>query len=311
MKYPKVIYNGPAKDNSWCRWAVFRVMKRNNSTNVRFIGDPGSGKSWSGLFFAEQCAKMMGRKFGPEDIYFSIRDVIKRVSDEEPKPGTIFFIDEQQVGASSKDHASKRNKAYVTFMSTVRSNRYIIITTLPFSDMEDKQLRRLYHLEIETQGTDLTKCTVKTRPRLLENSKTKDKVYRKRLVIIYRNEKTGIKQARKLSTWDMGKPTQELVDVYETMKRAYKRKLYAKLNEELSDYETAEDTKTNPAAAAPDFVLNELTPYQQAILKHMQNGIKSQVEISKLLIQEGWKSPSSKIANNVKWMKRKGVVILK
>lgn len=310
MKYPKVIYNGEAKTDSWCRWSVNRVKRRNNSTNIRFTGDTGSGKSWSALAFAEKCAKLLGTKITQDNIYFSIRDVISKVAEEEPKAGTIFFVDEQQVGAGAKDHQSKKNKAYSAFLSTVRSNRYIIITTLPFSDMEDKQLRRLFHVEIETQGINFSNSTVKTRPRYLEHSRVKDKTYRKRLVVVFVDSE-GNRKGRKLSFWDISRPSQEIIDVYEPMKKAFKRKLYKKLNAELSDLETAKDENKLPVAGAPDFVINDLTPYQQRILFHMQNGIKQQKAISEILTEEGFYSPPSKVSANVKWMKKKGVIIIK
>jgi len=310
MKFPRVIYNGPPKQDSWCRWIVYRVKRRNNSSNIRFIGDTGTGKSWSGLAMAEKCAKLMKRTFDPCFIYFSIRDVIKKVSEDEPKPGSIFFIDEQQIGASSKDHQSKRNKAYVAFMSTVRSNRYIIITTLPFSDMEDKQLRRLFHVEVETTGVDFTNKTVRTKPKYLEHSRIKDKTYRKRLMINYIDEETGVKKSRKLTTWDIGKPSQELINIYEQKKKEFKRILYKRLNEELSNYESAED-KTTPIAAAPSFIESELTPYQRGVLEAMKSGLKSQKDISAKLIEMGFTSTTSKVSVNIKWMKKKGVVILR
>lgn len=310
MKYPKVVYSGEAKQDSWCRWSVNRVKRRNNSTNIRFTGDTGSGKSWSALAFAEKCAKLLGTKITQDNIYFSIRDVISKVAEEEPKPGTIFFVDEQQVGAGAKDHQSKKNKAYSAFLSTVRSNRYIIITTLPFSDMEDKQLRRLFHVEIETQGINFSTSTVKTRPRYLEHSRVKDKTYRKRLVVVF-SDKEGNRKARKLSFWDISRPSQEIVDIYEPMKRSFKQKLYKKLNAELSDLETANEEKASPTAGAPDFVMNDLTPYQRRILELMQGGMKSQKDISVKLTEEGFYSPASKVSANVKWMKKKGVVILK
>jgi hypothetical protein len=311
MKYPKVVYAGEAKQNSWCRWSVNRVKRRNNSTNIRFTGDTGSGKSWSALAFAEMCAKLLGTKITKDNIYFSIRDVISKVAEEEPKAGTIFFVDEQQVGASAKDHQSKKNKAYAAFLSTVRSNRYIIITTLPFSDMEDKQLRRLFHVEIETQGINFSDSTVKTRPRYLEHSRVKDKTYRKRLVVVF-SDKEGNRKARKLSFWDISRPSQELVDVYEPMKKAFKQKLYKKLNAELSDLETAKDEKPMNAATIDGFNINELEPYQQRIFYHMQNGVnpkKQRKELINLLISDGFKSPSSKVSQNLKWMKKKGVII--
>jgi len=41
MKYPKVIYHGLPKPNSWCRWIVHRVKRLNNSSNIRLVGDTG------------------------------------------------------------------------------------------------------------------------------------------------------------------------------------------------------------------------------------------------------------------------------
>jgi ABC-type dipeptide/oligopeptide/nickel transport system ATPase component len=310
MKYPKVIYKGPAKDNSWCRWAVNRVKRKNNSTNIRFVGDTGSGKSWSGLSVAESCAKLLGYRLSKDNIYFSIKDVIQKVAEEEPKPGTIFFIDEQQVGAGSKDHASKKNKAYSAFLSTVRSNRYIFITTLPFSDMEDKQLRRLFHVEVETQGINESAQTVNTRPRYLEHSRLKDKTYRKRLVIVFKDESTGFTKARKLSTWDIKRPSQEIVDIYEPMKREFKRKLYKKLNEELNDFESAKEDKTNPSAAVTELNRRKLTDYQKAIMEIMQSGIKVQKEINEYLKQRGFYSDPGKVCRNMDRMANKGVVFL-
>lgn len=311
MKYPKVIYKEQAKPDSWCRWSVNRVKRRNNSTNIRFTGDTGSGKSWSGLAFAEKCAKLLGTEITENNIYFSIRDVITKVAEEEPKPGTIFFIDEQQVGASAKDHSSKKNKAYAAFLSTVRSNRYIIITTLPFSDMEDKQLRRLFHVEVETQGINFSTSTVKTRPRYLEHSRVKDKTYRKRLVVVF-SDTEGNRKARKLSFWDISKPSDRIINIYEPMKKVFKQKLYKKLSSELNDLETAGDDRPQNAVTVEGFNVNELTPYQQRILYHMQNGVhpkKQRQELINLLLAEGYSSPSSKVSQNIKWMKKKGVVI--
>lgn len=310
MQYPKVIYKVKYKTDSWCRWSINRVRRRNNSTNVRFTGNPGGGKSWSALYFCERCAGLMGREFTANDIYFSIRDVIKRVAEEEPKPGTIFFIDEQQVGASAKAHATKKNQAYSNFMSTVRSNRYIIVTTLPFSDMEDKQLRRMFHLEVECMGANLTTQTVKAKPRYLEHSRVNGKTYRKRLVIVYFDEKTKTMKARKLDTWDIKKPTQSLVDTYEQMKKEFKRKLYLQLHADLSEYENIE-TDRNPVAVANEKTMEELTPYQKTILELMQSGMKVQKDISVKLSEKGFYSTPQKVNQNLKWMKRKGVIVIR
>ncbi len=309
-KAPRVIYKGEAKSHSWCRWSVFRVRKRNNSTNIRFVGDTGSGKSWSALSFCEICAKLMGKKFTSERIYFSIKDVIDDIAANEPPPGTIFFIDEQQVGAYSGDHQSKRAKAYAIFLSTVRSKRYIIVTTLPFSDMELKQVRRFFHVEIETHGANLSTQTVRAVPRLIEYSRVKkDKIYRKRLIVVFKDMITKIIKSRKLSYWDIPRPSQELTDIYERRKAEFQKKLYSRISKELGAEEGSKDEV--PRAAAEQAVLQTLTPYQLAIYELMSKGIKVQKIMNEELIKKGFNSSKEKVSSNIKWMRKKGVIVIK
>ncbi|HPJ87120.1 MAG TPA: hypothetical protein PLU55_03335 [Candidatus Pacearchaeota archaeon] len=308
-KPPLVRYKGMPKKHSWCRWTAFRVKERNNSVNVRFVGDTGSGKSWSALAFCEICAGMLNKKFTSERIYFSIKDVIDEVAQNEPPPGTIFFIDEQQVAASSKRHQSKRAEAYAIFLSTIRSNRYIIVTTLPFTDMELKQVRRFFHVEIETHGADLNTKTVRSTPRYQEYSRQKkDKIYSKRLIIEYVDDKTGIKRHRKLSYWDIPKPSQGLVDVYERMKAQFKRNLYKKMSKELSE---EGESGANPKIVAQETTLETLTDYQKAIYELMSGGEKMQKVINQKLLERGFTSSPEKVSMNLKWMRKKGVIVIK
>lgn len=308
---PRVIYKSEKpKANSWCRWTTYRVMHKNNSTNVRFVGDTGSGKSLSALFFCEECARMMGKTFNEDSFYFSIKDVLDEISDNEPKPGTIFFIDEQQIEAAADIHQSKRARAYAALLSTVRSKRYIIVTTLPFSDMELKKVRRFFHVEIETHGANLSTNTVRATPRYMEYSRQKkDKTYRKRLIVVYKDTETGLTRSRKLSYWDIPKPTQALIDIYELRKAEFQRRLYKKLSKELAEDEIDKDEL--PKAAADQVTLATLTEYQKAIYEFFTQGIRVQKEINLKLIEKGFTSTAEKVSMNIKWMRKKGVIILK
>lgn len=311
MNFPRVIYKGKPLSNSWCRWAVHRVKRRNNSTNIRFTGDTGSGKSWSALAMAEIMAEQLGYELTKDNIYFSISDIIEKVSKDDPKPGTIFFLDEQQVGASAKDYNTVKGEAYTAFMSTVRSKRYIFISTLPFADMTIKKVRRLFHVEIETQGINFSKQTVRTKPRMLDHSKTKDKVYRKRLVVVYKDPETGITKANKMDTWDIPKPSEKIIEIYETMKQQFQQTLYKSLSEKLKKYENRDSEEERPRAEATEFTEEKLTDYQRGILKHMREGVKMQKDVSDKLVEDGFTSTPQKVSQNIKWMRKKGVVILK
>jgi hypothetical protein len=302
---PKVIYKGDPKIDSWCRWAVNRVKNKNQSVNVRFVGDTGSGKSWSALYFCWKCAKLLEKEFPAERIYFGIKDVITEVAENEPPPKTIFMIDEQQVGASAKEHQSRKNQAYTKFLSTVRSNRYIIVTTLPFSDMEDKQLRRLFHVEVETSGANSSNNTVNAKPRYLEHSRQKDKTYRKRLLIVFKDKISGKTKTRKISMWAIAKPPQGLIDTYEPMKADFKRKLYKKLAKEIADFDSAhEETPENK----PKMPKEKLVLFQQDLLTLIEGGIKERKFMIARLIERGHKCDSSRLGKAIDMLEKRGFI---
>lgn len=309
MGLPPIIkYKDKRKPHSWCKWAVSRVKNKNNSINVRFVGDTGSGKSWSALFFGEECARMMGKEFTINNVYFSIKDVLKEVANNEPPPGTIFLIDEQQVEAEAESHQSKRARAYKTFLSTVRSNRYIIITTLPFADMELKKIRRFFPVEIETHGADKNRKTVKSTPRFLEYSrKQAGKIYYKRLVLCFTDD-NGMRQIKKVDYWDIPKPSQSLIDIYETRKKEFKRKLYKKLVEELN-LEDGEKEEKKFLVASNEAVEQKLTDYQRGVLKYFRQGVKTQNEISDLLTKDGFYSTPQKLSGAKNSMIKKGIIL--
>jgi len=309
MKFPHVIYKGLPKSNSWCRWAVNRVKNNNNSCNIRFTGETGSGKTYSAISWAETMAKMMGRTFTADGIYFSIRDIIEEVAERDPKPGTIFLLDEQQVAGGAKEHQSKKNKAYGIFMSTVRSKRYIFLSTLPFADMGDKQVRRLFHVEVETQGIDKLKKVVRCKPRYLEHSRIKDKVYRKRLVITFTDPKNGIRLSRKLGTCDISKPSEDIIKAFEIKKANFQRKLYKQLSKELSDFETE---KAEVGVESPEEVKKKVhklfTPYQKYIDEAYNlnpNFIQGEV-VAYINQKYGIRGSQSKVAQNIIFMTNKG-----
>lgn len=308
---PRVIYRKKLLSHSWVRWTVSRIKRKNNSTNVRFVGDPGDGKSWSAISFCEMCAKLLKKEFTVDNIYFSIKDVLDEISENNPPRGTIFLIDEQQVEANAKDHQSKRAKAYSLLLSTVRSKGYIIVTTLPFSDMELKSVRRFFQVEVETHGANFTTNTVRSTPRFLEYSRAKaEKVYRKMLIVSFKNEDTGIMTSRKVAFWDIPKANQKLLDVYEFNKATFQQKLYKKLSSELA----GDNDKNNgnlPRAAASEATEATFTEYQKAILKYMREGIKMQKDISERLKEDGFNSTPQKVSVNVKWMRKKGAIIIK
>ncbi len=312
MNFAKVFYiSGKILPNSWCRWTVNRVRTQNNSTNIRLIGDTGTGKSWSALSIAEIMARLLNKEITEKNIYFSISDVIRRIAKDPPRPGEIFFIDEQQVDSSATDYNTLRGKAYTTFFSTIRSKRYIIISTMPFADMIIKKVRRFFHVEIETLNVDAKRQVVRTKPRLLEYHKHKDFIYRKRLTAYYKDQVTNVWRQKKITIWDIPKPSNKLINLYEQMKAEFQQQTYKELVKDLDKYER----KINPIPEVPEdikkLVFESLTEYQTDLYNlYSENAGASLKKISELLNQKGWNSTGAKVSNNMKYMRNKGIMIL-
>jgi hypothetical protein len=315
MNAPVVIYNGKPQPHSWCRWAVNRVKNRNNSTNIRFIGDTGSGKSWSALFMAEQMAKMMNKEIEGDDIYFGIGDVIRKVEKDPPKPGTIFFIDEQQIEGGSGEWMNLRGKAYTAFFSTVRSKRYIIISTMPFADMIIKKVRRFFHLEIETLSVNENAQVVNTKPRALSYHKHKDKTYRMRLIMKIKNPITGKTKSIKIDTWQVPKPSDEIIELYEEKKAKFQQETYSKLVRDLDKFE-GKQKEIEPGDSKDGFhvqgTIDKLTEFQRALYNSVaEHPDYTHEELTQLLISKGFNCSPAKITNNIRFMKGKGVIVVK
>jgi serine/threonine protein phosphatase PrpC len=130
------------------------------------------------------------------------------------------------------------------------------------------------------------------------------------LIVSSKNHTTGLMSNRKVSFWDIPRASQELIDSYELKKASFQQKLYKRLSRELAE-EEGEGEEDGPKAAASDVVEETLTPYQHKIMEHMRNGIKMQKDISIELVKDGFTSTPQKVSQNVKWMRKKGVVILR
>jgi len=183
---------------------------------------------------------------------------------------------------------------------------------MPFADMIIKKVRRFFHVEIETIGVDVVHKVVKTKPRMLEYHKQKDYVYRKRLVVISKDPKSGITKGKKISTWDIPKPSNEIIDIYEQKKAEFQQATYYSLVKDLDKYEDIHMESTEEIKTKNETVLNSLTEYQRAIYEiYCNNPGINQTQASAMLIEQGLTSSPGKVSGNIRWMRGKGVIMIK
>jgi Mn-dependent DtxR family transcriptional regulator len=71
------------------------------------------------------------------------------------------------------------------------------------------------------------------------------------------------------------------------------------------------ESGTNPKIVAQETTLETLTDYQKAIYELMSNGDKMQKVINQKLLERGFNSSPEKVSMNLKWMRKKGVIVIK
>jgi hypothetical protein len=152
--------------------------------------------------------------------------------------GSCIVWDEAGVNMSAREWHSISNKSINYIMQTFRHDNLAVIFTVPNFDFIDSQLRKLFHTCIETQHINFAKgrCVVKWH-NLQYNSRTKIQ-YRK-----YPRVSIG-GVSYKLSRFEIGLPTQQLIDDYEKKKRAFTNTLKKNVeaNIKIREKEAEEDT---------------------------------------------------------------------
>jgi hypothetical protein len=116
-------------------------------------GQPGYGKSYSGMFGCERYAYESAAAFGqdPKD-YFSL-DNCALLQDTEGVTSLLdrldkyqaVFIDDAGVSAGHKDFATQSNKNLDAIMATCRTKRWYVVFTAPMSKHLDLSIREVVY----------------------------------------------------------------------------------------------------------------------------------------------------------------------
>lgn len=134
------------------------IWKRLNVYNKNFllaiVGEPGSGKSWSGVYLAnclDRDSKNNSR-FTIDRIVFSAKDFINLVKSDLPK-GSWIMWEETGVGINSRLFFEHTNIIISYITQTFRYKNYGVIYTVPDLGYVDKQVRKLFHTAIKIDGS--------------------------------------------------------------------------------------------------------------------------------------------------------------
>lgn len=241
-------------------WITY--IKQRIDANKNFLccitGPTGSGKSWASLSFAEMLSKAFGKTFGIDHVVFSARELMALVSSGLLKPGEVIVWEEVGVGLSSRNWQSTLNKILLFLLQTFRHQRLILIMNCPYVDFLDAGSRKLLHAELQTLSINYVAQSVKTKPMLIQYNSRMQKFYYKYLRV--RTERGYAPVNR----WNIKKPSDELIKVYEKKKSAFTQQLNQEIVNDLNSLEK-DKTQKNELTRA-------LTDKQQGIVDQLKQG---------------------------------------
>lgn len=266
MAVPIVIYRDKPKTHSWARWMVARVMRKNQNNLIGVIGRTGSGKTWSGISICEIMSKMDGVPFTIDHIVFSLTELMNLINSGKLQRGSKIIFDEPQVSISAREFQSEANKVFNFLLSTFRHKNLSLFFCTPFESLLDRNTRRLFHGRFETLSVNPNNNTCRLKPRYLEYSDFKTDAYRKQLVV---NFKAGnISKTQKLFYWDVPKPSEKLIELYEAKKLAFTNNLNRNILERLNKFE---DSGKSMTAGEKPKERKPLTKRQAEVVKVLAN----------------------------------------
>jgi len=247
MFHPKVIYSNPNDDRSESpiRYISHRVLKNNKNFLCAVTGPTGSGKTYTMGAIGEMYSKATGIPFNAKDhIVFTFSEFLELIRNGEKdgrlQVGSFIGFDEPQVSINSRSWQSQANQSFNSLVSTFRHRRLVVFFATPFLEFLDIQTRVLFHAEFEMKSIDKTRNVAIIRPMFIEYYSKLDKWYRKFLDVIYKVEGKSRSFSYDLRLWEVPKPSQAWIDIYEPKKKAFTDKLNENLQRKLQKVEEKE-----------------------------------------------------------------------
>lgn len=254
----------------WAKYIKHRIKKNKNFMGV-FIGQTGSGKSYSMMGLAD---KLQEGGINMNNLFLKASSFLERLVTNQLSKGDVLCWDETGVDLNSKQWQSKTNRMVNTIMQVFRKENLIVLFTLPYFSFLDSDARKLVHAVFETMGIDYNTKEVIIKPKLVQVNQDTGKMYKKYLRVKVPGK--GLIPIKKIR---LGLVDAEKLKLYEQKKDEFSRKLYQdafnsvselefdknKLSDDENEYITYYNN--NPDATLKEFATNFNLYYQNGAIK--------------------------------------------
>lgn len=193
-----------------------RLLRFNKNWNGVFIGEPGSGKSWSALRLAERINSGFSARF----IVFSAREFQELVTSDVLRRGDVVLFDEAGVGINKRVWWSVLNRVANQVFQTIRNRNFATIFTSPFAEFIDSDTRKLFNTLFRAVKIDFA-----SKRALFKPYKLGFDIFNQRPTYKFYKFLVGGKPFV-LKVLRFGKPRRRLVSMYEEKKLLFQRELY-------------------------------------------------------------------------------------
>lgn len=189
-------------------WLQNRIAENRNA-NLVFVGDTGSGKSYSAISTAEQ----VDSNFSADRIVFTAKDFVTLINSDLPK-GSVVIFDDAGLGIPAREWQGTAAKIFGKLFQGFRYKNLISMITVPDLSFIERQSRVLMHLYIE--ATDVQGIMKPFHP--FHPYRGDD-----RLGFKYPTKTVGGREAQ-VKTARFVLPSHELIEDYEAKKGEYMEK---------------------------------------------------------------------------------------
>jgi hypothetical protein len=186
-------------------WIVRDIVKRiQDEMDAQIIvhGLRGTGKSTLVLQLALEVAEKFNLTFNPkEHVFYSARDLMNYISDNNPKRGQPLMLDEAGAskGLGKRRHATRENIEFNECIQVIRELGLVMFYTAPFDTQLDSGTLSMFSCNIETVRLDKQEKIVSVKYKIIQGS-----------IWVYLNDFNGGRINRIL----INKPPEEIIRQY-------------------------------------------------------------------------------------------------
>lgn len=237
---PENVKGDPILQECWKR-----IYRQDRNVLAIFCGATGTRKSGSAISFCDNMdiSRENKKRFNNTRIVFTAQDFIKLVKSNLPK-GSAILWDEAGVDNDSREYYTKKNKLIKYVFQTFRYKNYLVVLTVPDLKSIDIGTRKLMHLYFEMYDSQSVANYSTGKAEWIQTNPKTGAIYFKKPRFwgpdgIY----------RKLTTYYIPKPRQELEVPYKAFKDRSASKWYSDFDKELDYMDEVLKVKKDSAAA--------------------------------------------------------------